>query len=380
MARVRDPELDVVATHLRAHREGRGAVADGVVQQVVDRLGEAHLVRLEDGAVRHVDTDVGGGTGGLPAGCGAPDQLRERHALPAGTPCPALQLGGSGQVGGEPAQSLRAAPDAAEELVALAGRHLALRHLEGVGAAVDDGRGVPQLVGRDGEQARLLGHGLHPVVGVLPLLGLVAGDLREPDVQAPVVVDRADDDAGPEPGAVPAHAPALLGERPVAQRCLEVALRVPRQLLLRGVEDPEVAPDDLVGAVALDPARACVPAHHPSSGVEHEHGVLLDRGDQEPELLLGAVQLVLDGALGADVLHLREHVEHLADRVPDRDERHEGGADVRRSRRSGDAVLERGDVLLRGPQCLEAVVQDVAQPTGQAAVVDARPARSARTT
>ena len=210
--------------------------------------------------------------------------------------------------------------------------------------------GVPQLVGRDGEQARLLGHGLHPVVGVLPLLGLVAGDLGEPDVQAPVVVDRADDDAGPEPGAVLAHAPALLGERPVAQRCLEVALRVPRQLLLLGVEDPEVAPDDLVGAVALDPPRARVPAHHPSSGVEHEHGVLLDRGDQEPELLLGAMQLVLDGALGADVLHLREHVEHLAARVPDRDERHEGGAYVRRSRRSGDAVLERGDVLLRGPQ------------------------------
>ncbi len=153
----------------------------------------------------------------------------------------ALQLGGSGQVGGEPAQSLRTAPDAAEELVALAGRHLALRHLEGVGAAVDDGRRVAQLVGRDGEQARLLGHGLHPVLGVLSLLGLVAGDLGEADVQAPVVVDRADDDAGPEPGAVLAHAPALLGERPVAQRCLEVALRVPRQLLLLGVEDPEVA-------------------------------------------------------------------------------------------------------------------------------------------
>ena len=74
--------------------------------------------------------------------------------------------------------------------------------------------------------------------------------------------------------------------------------------------------------------------------------------DEHAEPLLAAAQLVLDRALGRDVLHLEEGVEGHAGGVPDR--RHgglrEAGLGV-----AGDLVLERRHVLaaaLDGPQRL----------------------------
>ena len=100
---------------------------------------------------------------------------------------------------------------------------------------------------------------------------------------------------------------------------------MPGRLVLGGVEDAEGLADDLVRGVPLDALGAGVPADHVAVDVEHEDGVLPDGPDQEPEGLLAAPQLALGRALGADVLDLREDVEHLSLRVADGRERDPDG-------------------------------------------------------
>ena len=96
---------------------------------------------------------------------------------------------------------------------------------------------------------------LHLVLRPLAL-GDVAGDLGEADVPPCLVVDRVDHDAGPEPLAVLAHAPA-----PRSRTCLSrsavcsARAGSPRCAVLRRVEAREMLADDLVGRIALDQLR-----------------------------------------------------------------------------------------------------------------------------
>ena len=242
--------------------------------------------------------------------------------------------------------------------------------MESQRGAVDHRDRAAQLVGGHGEQMGALVDEALALLLVLALLGLVAGDLREADVLTGIVVDSGDHDAGPEAASVPAHPPALLGVASVPQRLVENVLGVSGGLGLRGVEHPEVPTDDLGGVIALDALRPVVPGGHAAPDVEHEDRVLTHGVDQSPEALLGAAEVALDGPLGGDVLHLREHVERLPLGVTDRGEGHP--RDPRRLVPLGrrEAVLERGRVHRQGDEVLEPAVELVALAQGQPTVVD----------
>jgi len=136
-------------------------------------------------------------------------------------------------------------------------------------------------VGSNGQQVGLLGDEVPALLLVLTLLGLVPGDLGEPDVFSPVVVDGADDDTRPELTPILARSPPVLDELSLAQGYLEVVLWVPDPLFLQRIEDPEGSTDDLLRRVPLDALRPLVLADDVSLHVEHEDRVLADRAHQE---------------------------------------------------------------------------------------------------
>ena len=81
----------------------------------------------------------------------------------------------------------------------------------------------------------------------LAALGDVPGDLGEADEIA-VLVDGVDDDAGPEEGAVLAHAPAFLFITALFPGNSQGALRLAVGAVGFGIEAGEVLPDDFARA------------------------------------------------------------------------------------------------------------------------------------
>ena len=116
---------------------------------------------------------------------------------------------------------------------------------------------------------------------------------------------------------------------------------MPASADLRGVEDAEVAADDLLGGVALDALGAGVPAHDVAARVEHEDRVVLDHFDEQPETLLALPQALDRCPLGGDVLHLQEQVQRPAPGVADRCE---GGAHEAAVAGRGEPMLEVHDI------------------------------------
>ena len=142
--------------------------------------------------------------------------------------------------------------------------------LQRVKAAADDHQEIVEIVrhaaGQLAERVELLRfrqlllHLLELELG-LAALGDVAGDLGEADELA-VLVDRVDDDAGPEEGAVLADAPAFLLVAALFPGNAQRAERLAVGAVGFGVEAGEVLADDLVGRIALDPLAADIPAGH----------------------------------------------------------------------------------------------------------------------
>src|SRR6516164_7454925 len=89
--------------------------------------------------------------------------------------------------------------------------------------------------------------------------GYVTGDLGEARQPAVIVIDRIDDDAGPEERAVLAHAPAFFLVMAGFFGDLQGALRLAGRLVRRRIELREILPDDLLGQVALDPLPTRIP-------------------------------------------------------------------------------------------------------------------------
>jgi hypothetical protein len=114
-------------------------------------------------------------------------------------------------------------------------------------------------------------------------LAQVARDLGEAEQLARFVAQGGDHDVRPEARAVLLHPPALILEAPLGGGDLQLVLRPATFQSFAGIEDREVAADDLFGRVPLDPLRAEVPGHDPSLGVEEEHGVILRLLDDELE-------------------------------------------------------------------------------------------------
>jgi hypothetical protein len=111
-------------------------------------------------------------------------------------------------------------------------------------------------------------------------LAQVSGDLAITAQAAFRVAQCRDHDVGPEPRAVLANPPALVFQPPELASRFERAHRLAFRPVLVRVERLEVAADDLVRCVALDPLGSEVPGRHPTVGIEHEDGVVLKALDQ----------------------------------------------------------------------------------------------------
>ena len=142
----------------------------------------------------------------------------------------------------------------------------------------------PELLELGVRHAQLGGRGTQLLARQLAA-GEVARDLPEADERALLVVQRRDDDVGPEPRAVLAYAPALGLVAPVRAGRLEDPGRDAELHLVGRIEDREVLADDLVRAVALQPPGAVVPAHHVTGGVEQEDRVVRLRLDQQAQIV-----------------------------------------------------------------------------------------------
>ena len=124
--------------------------------------------------------------------------------------------------------------------------------------------------------------GLLPVTGrvarflLLAALGQVSRDLAEASQPACLVPQRRDGDARPKARAVLAQPPAFFRVVPLALGHLELPVGFPAAGLFGRVEEREVAADDLVRGVALDPLGAFVPGHDPARRIEHEDRVVDD--------------------------------------------------------------------------------------------------------
>ncbi len=122
------------------------------------------------------------------------------------------------------------------------------------------------------------------------LLGDVAGHLGEAEQPAGLVVDRIDQDVGPEPLAVLAHALGFAGKLALAERRGQGPGRGAGFAVLGRVEQREMPADDLAGGVALDRFGPGVPVRDRALRVEHVDRVVVDALDQQPEALLALEQ------------------------------------------------------------------------------------------
>ncbi|MBV8612562.1 MAG: hypothetical protein JOY66_02155 [Acetobacteraceae bacterium] len=116
---------------------------------------------------------------------------------------------------------------------------------------------------------------------LLPPFSDVAGNLREADELAVAIAHRVDDRQRPEAAAVGADPPSFGLEPSDPRRGGERVLRKLRRLVLGGEEFGERLPDDLLGAVALEPGRAGIPARDASVEVDHVDRVVDDGVDEQ---------------------------------------------------------------------------------------------------
>ena len=123
-------------------------------------------------------------------------------------------------------------------------------------------------------------------IGALLLLGAVARDLGEADMNATVIEDRIDHDLRPEFRAVLAIAPALRFEAALAEGSRQSLGRQPSPAIGLAIELGKVGPDDLLRLVALEPLRTGVPAHHMPFGVEHVDRIVGHPANQKPEIVV----------------------------------------------------------------------------------------------
>jgi hypothetical protein len=93
-----------------------------------------------------------------------------------------------------------------------------------------------------------------------PPLGHISGDLSEADEFPIVIAHGVDNPQRPEPGSVGAHPPAFRLEPPGSRSGGERPLGKLSRLVLRGEKLRERLPDNLLGAIALEPRSTGIPA------------------------------------------------------------------------------------------------------------------------
>ena len=113
----------------------------------------------------------------------------------------------------------------------------------------------------------------------------VADDLAEPAQCPRIVSERSDRNVREEFGAVLADSPAFLLDPAIAVRAGEVRCGLARGDIVGGVEDREIAADDLRLGPALDPLGTAVPDRHAAAAIEHVDRIGGRAVDQQPEFL-----------------------------------------------------------------------------------------------
>ena len=122
----------------------------------------------------------------------------------------------------------------------------------------------------------------------------VAGDLGKAEQLAVVVVDRVDDDAGPETSAILAHPPPFGLEFPLFQRGLDRSRRDSCEAVFLSVKAGEMLADDFLFSVSLKALRTGVPTADVSLGGKHVDRVIGYSGNEDAELIhVSGVRLVV---------------------------------------------------------------------------------------
>jgi hypothetical protein len=111
--------------------------------------------------------------------------------------------------------------------------------------------------------------------------------IREAQVRAVGAAQRRHDFVDPEARAVLADAPAFVFGAPGRQRALHVARRLIG--IVREVEDGHVPAENLVLGVALEPARAFVPAGDAAVSVECEQLLVDDAFEQHAQPVVAGI-------------------------------------------------------------------------------------------
>ena len=155
-------------------------------------------------------------------------------------------------------------------------------------------------------------------------LGEVASDLRKPTKFSVEIVDRAQDDVGPEAGAVFAHPQSVDLHSAVSDYRREVTLGLTALCGFRGVETFDGAPDDFRRRVADDSFRAQVPACDAAVRVEHENRVFLDAVDEQSEALFAFTECFLVTAPLGEVARDLEEPGEVARRAAQGGNHHVG--------------------------------------------------------
>src|SRR5471032_1156442 len=119
------------------------------------------------------------------------------------------------------------------------------------------------------------------VVGAF-LVADVAGDLGEADQLAVFLAQRVDHHRGPEAAAVLAHAPAFVLELAAVARAAQRALGQLQGAVLVGVKTRKMLADDFGVGIALEAARAGVPAGHFAVRRQHVDRIVGHLLDQQP--------------------------------------------------------------------------------------------------
>ena len=119
----------------------------------------------------------------------------------------------------------------------------------------------------------------------LAALGEIAGDLRESDQRAAGVMHRSDDGVGPESLAVLADPPPFIFYSAFGSGCFELSRRPLGRNVVLGVKNRKDPPDHFLFRIAEDPRRPTIPGANAAVRFEEEEGVVLDRFDEQRQLV-----------------------------------------------------------------------------------------------
>ena len=111
----------------------------------------------------------------------------------------------------------------------------------------------------------------------------VACNLGKTDQRASRIADGIDNDAGPKPPAILAHAPSFGLEPAVPFRCFEGESGNARRLIFRRVKAGKMLADDFIGFIALESPSASIPADDRAIGRKHVDCVISNALDKQFE-------------------------------------------------------------------------------------------------